>query len=299
MRAASFAVSGKDGQRADVSVIPMPSGGAELDLVNMWRQQMHLPAVGAAAVDKEAEAVFVGSDPGKLFDITSQEPIIDGKLRARILVAMVVRGSTSWFFKMTGEDSFVRDQKPVFVEFLKSISIPAGAVAGAEPPMEFANPHRRLSTNAKEAPSESSEKPIWIVPRGWREVPPAQFLLAKFETGELDGKAEVNVSMLAGTGGGVLANVNRWRRQLGLEAVDEDGLSKLVTAVDADGGKVLMVDFKGTDAKTGQPARMVGAIVPQAEKTWFYKLMGNEATVDKEKESFTKFVQTVKYPNAP
>ncbi len=297
MRAASFAVTGKDGGTADVSVIPLPAGGSELDLVNMWRQQMRLPPIAIEAADKQAEPVTIGSDPGKLFDIASEEPVFDGKSRARIFVGMVTRGPTSWFFKMTGEDSFVREQKPVFVQFLKSISFHSDAPAE---PVQFADTHHFLSTNAKQAPSENSEKPIWVVPPDWREVPPTQFLLAKFEvTGAGDGKADVSVSMLGGAGGGLLANVNRWRRQLGLEPVDDEGLAKLATSVDLAGGKAVFVDMNGTDARTGQPARMIGAVVPQTEQTWFYKLMGNEKTVEKERKTFTKFVRTIKYPNAP
>ncbi|MGH7952416.1 MAG: hypothetical protein ACREFE_10935, partial [Limisphaerales bacterium] len=43
MRVASFTVTGANGQTADVGVIPLPIGGSELDLVNMWRGQMQLP----------------------------------------------------------------------------------------------------------------------------------------------------------------------------------------------------------------------------------------------------------------
>ena len=300
MRVASFTVSGKGGQTADVSVIPLPTGGSELDLVNMWRQQMRLAPATSDAADGLAEPVVIGTDPGKLFDIPSQEAVLNGKDRARILVAMVTRGPMSWFFKMTGEAGFVGDQKPVFVEFLKSIKFPAvDMAAGGAEPMQFSDPHRFLSTNAKEAPSDNSEKPVWVVPSDWHEVAPSQFLLAKFETGEGDGKAEISVSMLAGEGGGVLANVNRWRRQLGLEPVDDAGLVPLESSVDTDGGKAVAVDLKGMDPKTGQAARMVGVIVPQSGRTWFYKLMGNEATVQKEKAVFTRFVQTIKYPDAP
>ncbi|HZL42789.1 MAG TPA: hypothetical protein VFD66_05875 [Verrucomicrobiae bacterium] len=296
MRAASFAISGKSGQQADVSIIPLPSGGPELDLVNMWREQMRLPAVAGDAAGTEAQPVLIGSDSGKLFDIASEEPIMDGKTRARILVAMVSRGATSWFFKMKGEESFVRDQKPVFVEFLKSITFAPGVAAE---PAAFADPHQRLSTNAKESPTDNPGKPAWVVPSGWRETAPAQFQLAKFETGAGDGKADISVSMLGGTGGGLSANVNRWRRQLGLDPLDEDNLGKLVESIDTEAGKAQLVDMKGKDAKTGQAARTVGAVVPLGGQTWFYKLMGDETTVGREKENFLKFVQTVKYPNVP
>jgi len=40
---------------------------------------------------------------------------------------------------------------------------------------------------------------------------------------------------------------------------------------------------------------MIAAMVPHAERTWFYKLTGSEAAVAREKDAFLKFVQTVRY----
>ena len=62
-------------------------------------------------------------------------------------------------------------------------------------------------------------KPTWTVPSGWQEGQLAQFLVAKYVIAGADGTAAVNVSSLAGDGGGLLANVNRWRGQLGLPPV--------------------------------------------------------------------------------
>jgi hypothetical protein len=58
----------------------------------------------------------------------------------------------------------------------------------------------------------------------------------------------------------------------------------------------MFVDMTGTDARTGQKTRLVGAIVLQANRTWFYKLMGNEQVVTEQKDAFMKFVQTAQYP---
>lgn len=295
MRVASFSVPGKDGQAVDVSVIPMPTGEPELDLVNMWRQQMQLPALTAETAGSEPESVKVGGDQGKLFEIASEQPILDGKSRARIIVAMVNHGRTSWFFKMSGPDALVREQKPTFIDFLKSVAIHS---EGA--PTEFASAHQFLSTNAKETRSENSEKPVWVVPPGWKDLPPSQFLLARFEVPGTGGaNAEASVSMLGGTGGGLEANVTRWRGQIGLGPIDGDALNNLVTAIDTDGGKASLVDMTGTDPKSGQPVRLIAAVVPQAGQTWFYKLMGNAQVVQEQKDTFLKFVQTVKYSNAP
>jgi hypothetical protein len=131
MRVASFSVANPAGKPADVGVIPMPAGSQDLQLVNMWRQQMQLPATTDADAAKLAQSVTVGDSSGKLFDIPSDAALIDGKSRARILVAMLTEGQTSWFFKMVGEESFVEAQKPGFLQFLSSVSFTAPAATPA------------------------------------------------------------------------------------------------------------------------------------------------------------------------
>ena len=82
------------------------------------------------------------------------------------------------------------------------------------------------------------------MPAGWQEVPAAQFLLAEYSIAGANGaKAEVNVAQLSGDGGGLLANVNRWRGQIGLDPVDENGLAKVTTTMDVTGGKATLVDM--------------------------------------------------------
>jgi hypothetical protein len=96
----------------------------------------------------------------------------------------------------------------------------------------------------------------------------------------------------------LLANVNRWRGQLGLPPVtQEDEFQKMVSSVDAANGNAQVVDFTGTDSKTGKPARLGGAIVPQNSQTWFYKLMGDEQIVAQQKDAFIKFIQLANYAN--
>jgi hypothetical protein len=154
-----------------------------------------------------------------------------------------------------------------------------------------------MSATATAAPSGSSEgKPQWQVPAGWQETAAGQFLIAKFMVSGPDGaQAGVNVSMSPGDGGGLAGNVNRWRGQLGLGMLAGAELDQSTTSVDTSGGAASFVDFSGKDARTGQSARLVGAVVPQGGRTWFYKLMGNEQVVEKQKDAFTKFVQTAKY----
>ena len=296
-RAASFAVQGPNGQVADVAVTPLPATGHEVELVNMWREQMQLPPIDGSNPDKGAESVTIGPETGKLFDVASDKPVIDGTLRGRMLIAMLTRGGMSWYFKMTGEESFITSQKPVFLQFLKSVSFDAGgamAAAGSDPHafMNAASPAPSSTADSEAAPA------TWIAPADWKSLPPTQFLVAKYVIG--GGSAEVNVSMLGREGGGVLMNVNRWRGQVGLSPLDDSNLSAQTTTLDTPSGKAVLVDMSGTDKKSGRAnTRLLGVILPQGGHTWFYKLMGDEQVVAQQKDAFTKFVQSAKYSDAP
>lgn len=293
-RVASFSIKGENGKQAGVGVFPLPgSAGGDLANVNRWRSEVGLEEVNAEAMKKLAQNIEIAGQPGDLYDIAGRAAGSDEP--ARILGVIQHRNSTAWFFKMTGDDDLVAQQKSTFIDFLKSLKLEPPQMAGlppSHPPIDGAS----MAAQTASAVSSSEGKPKWDVPNGWREVPGGQFLVAKFNiAGEGSARADVNVSMSAGDGGGLLANVNRWRQQLGLTATSEADLASRAKSVEIAGGKATLVDMSGTDARTGQPARVIGAIVPQSGQTWFYKLMGESKLVETQKEAFTKFVQTVRY----
>src|SRR6478736_4524641 len=145
-----------------------------------------------------------------------------------------------------------------------------------------------VTTAAPPAPREGG--PTWTVPAGWKEISGGQFLFAKFLiAGEGDAKAAVNVSTSAGTGGGLLANVNRWRGQLGLGAWSEGELQKNVKEIEVAGGKVTYIELSGTDSSTEKAATTLGAKVERNGSTWYYKLMGEPKLVAAQKDNFLTF----------
>ena len=120
-------------------------------------------------------------------------------------------------------------------------------------------------------------------------------LLARFTASENAAKADITVSSFPGDVGGLLANVNRWRRQISLPPLDDAGLAAAVTALNTAAGPASEVDITGTDPKTGQPAQLVGVILPLNGQSWFYKLLGDATVVGHQKADFLQFVQSVKY----
>jgi len=300
MRLARFAASGKDGQEADIAVIPLRGvDAASADLVNIWRKQIGLPAASSEEISQHAEKIKIGSSEGQLFELVSTEPVIDGKSKARTYVAVLSTNESTWIFKMSGHDGFVAEQKPAFTAFLNSISIQGGSGTGASEPRFVSTNARRIPTGPGAEGSPSLGKPAWQVPSGWQEQPPSQMLLAKFLVGgDAGGKAEVTVSAFPGDTGGLLANVNRWRGQVGLTNIDQADLSNQVTSVDVMGGKAMLIDVTGQNPKNGQKARLIGAIVPREGKTWFFKMIGDEQVAEREKPIFVKFIKTVQFPDA-
>jgi hypothetical protein len=249
-RVASFRARGKDAREdADVSIVPLPGGaGGDLANVNRWRGQVDLAPVTEKELAALAEKVEVGGQPAALYDLAGES--------MRILAVIQRRDGMAWFFKMTGNPDWVARQKPIFVQFLKSVQFGA--------PTTPASPGR----------------PRWQAPADWKEVAAGEFLVAKFE---IAANTFVNVSSSPGDGGGVAANVNRWRRQLGLPESSE--VEKTVRPL----GAGVMVEL------SGGPTALVGVIVPQAGRTWFYKLMGEPSVVQAQKEAFVRFVQGVEY----
>ena len=311
MRVASFGVS-QDGKQADVSVIPIGGiAGGTLANVNRWRGQVGLAPVDEDAVQKITERIIIAGQDADLFDVTGTGP--DGGEAQRIIASVLHRDDTAWFFKMTGEAALVEAQKPAFIAFLKSVSFGPPAAAPAMDMSQLPPSHppiagTSLGTQNSLVPNantlvmgglvkDSDGKSIWTIPADWKQIDPGTMLFAKFSIAASDGKAEVNI-LSAGGGGSLLANVTRWRGQLGLPPVtQEDELSKMVGSIDGVGNGQL-VDFTGTDAKTGRPARLVGAIMLQNGQTWSYKLMGDETVVAQQKDAFIKFIQSAKYPDA-
>ncbi|NDV63104.1 hypothetical protein G0Q06_11625 [Puniceicoccales bacterium CK1056] len=131
------------------------------------------------------------------------------------------------------------------------------------------------------------------IPEDWTQQPPSQMKLLSFKAGtppEL--MAECAVSAFPGDVGGRLANINRWRRQVGLGPTTEEVADSFVQELKISGMDAWQVDFTGP----GDPAgRVVVSVVFHNEQSWFFKLSGNEASVREELESYGTFIDSVQF----
>lgn len=263
---AAFSVKGAGGEAA-VTITPLPNlQGQEAMVVNMYRQQAGLPPLDQSALASVLSPVEVAGGPGQLLEIAGA----GGGKPVRIVTAIAHRDGQSWFYRIVGDDAVVAAQKLAFIEFIKSVRIEAAA------------PATSTTTTAGAGKPEFR----WTVPAGWQQVAAGQMQVAKFAIPERDGaKAEVSVSIFPSDTGGTLANVNRWRKQLGSPEVDEAGLAALVQPLDPATAAAQLVTLR-QDSRA-----LLGAIVPRGDQWWFYKMMGDAAAVTAQRESFISFAK--------
>jgi hypothetical protein len=149
--------------------------------------------------------------------------------RVRMLAAIVPHGERTWFVKVTGPAPALEAQKPAFRKFIESFRFDDKA----NPPL------------------------TWKVPEGWKrdDAQPAKGQFKRFATFRLRGPEgedmELTVFPLgrAGQAGDVLANVNRWRGQLGLKEVTADELKGVIDEQKVGDTTAILVDMQGVGSR--------------------------------------------------
>lgn len=137
----------------------------------------------------------------------------------------------------------------------------------------------------------------WTAPAHWQAKTASSFRKGSYNiTGEGDAVADLAITAFPGDTGGLFANVNRWRGQIGLPPIAESELATGVQHLDVNGFHIEVVDILGS--LNGQPTRMLGAIVPHEGQTWFFKLVGPDAIVVREQAAFREFLATIKAPQS-
>lgn len=134
----------------------------------------------------------------------------------------------------------------------------------------------------------------WTAPSNWKLKPAAAMRKATYAVPGEPGEAELSITAFPSDVGGEVANFNRWRGQVQLPSVSADALAASVTRMSANDLSFAVGDFSNPQAPAAGTQHIVGAIVPFAGATWFFKLSGSEAVVANVKPQFLEFLKTVK-----
>jgi hypothetical protein len=142
-----------------------------------------------------------------------------------------------------------------------------------------------LPASAAEVGAGKDGKLTWTLPEGWKDKGEQNQM--RYATLTVDG-LDTAVSSFPGDVGGLHANLNRWRQQVGLGPVAADEVEKQFTKVELKGTTALVCDLQGQK-------RMLGAIVKDGDKTWFLKMIGDDEKVARQKEKFTQLIKSLKW----
>lgn len=143
-----------------------------------------------------------------------ETPVADGTDKSRMLGVIIPVGpDASRFIKFSGAIDRVTAAEAKFVEFVAGVRLP-----------------------------NATATPTYKVPAGWTENPPRQFVAKSFTVGPA-GTPQVTLS--DAINGTLLANVNRWRVEVGLKEVTAADLPKSVTEITLGDTKAYRIDFCG------------------------------------------------------
>ena len=170
------------------------------------------PCLLLTGCQKEEIQSYLPPKPVEVKDSPEQR---DGP-RERMLAAIIPHDDENWYLKLQGPEQAIASHKAEFDEVLRTF---------------------HFGSN-KEQPAE------WTTPKGWTKSPSNEMRYATLELDDKKTPLQMTITRLAGKGL-MVPNVNRWRKQLGLNWVAAIDLPKVSTEVKIAAGKAIAVDMVG------------------------------------------------------
>ncbi len=162
---------------------------------------------------------------------------------------------------------------------------PAGSPAVAAP---------MVAPASMKAEAAAFDAPKWApLPAGWSVGPENSMRKATWiVSGPNGSKAEIAVTVFPGSVGGLTANVNRWRGQIGLPPAGADEIAAAAKAINV--GGLASQRFVMT---SGDGKKTVDAVMTSKDgATWFFKMNGEAAAVEANAAAFAAFLAASKLP---
>ena len=126
----------------------------------------------------------------------------------------------------------------------------------------------------------------WDAPDLWIKGAPSEMRLASFLIPYSDGNADLSISQLNGDGGGIVQNVNRWRRQLNLYSLDLEQIQSSAINGKSKIGKYSIYEIIN---KEDFSKAFLCAMMPFNNQTIFIKLNCTINGIKDIKDDFIKF----------
>ena len=271
-------IAGEGDDRIEVAITQLAgaAGGIAAN-INRWRGQIGLPPASEFELAGTARHIVARGAEGVIVDLVGVPPDGSDAPRPRMLAAIFPADRQTWFIKTTAHAPVLADHSEAFVTLCESVRF-SGAAAMDEG-----------GARSPAAPPAGPVSPTWeLLPDGWSvDASPAAMSVASFTVRVGSQEASLSITPLGGTQD-LLANVNRWRRQVGLEPLAELAESP-PASLEVAGRPGSLVDIAGGLRRT------LGVISTRGATTWFYKLSGPDRLVAGQRAAFEAFVGSIRF----
>lgn len=281
---------------AMLSISNFSGGGSDLANLTRWAGQLGV-ALNPDQIDTLKRPVNNASVRLTRYYLASEAKAFD--------VAVTRLHGTAWFFKFEGTPEALSNERANFEAFLESIihdhhhehtqvsaPSPKPAATPAPAPQPPANPNASGTMTplpGMEAQVAQIAGAQWKAPATWTEGPAKSMRKGTYYLQGAGGQAELSITAFPGDVGGLAANINRWRGQIGLPSLDEASLLEQSITKDVAGLSSRIVWLQG------DTSAILGAIVPRAQETWFFKATGPATTLEEHRQAFAAFLDTVTF----
>jgi len=137
----------------------------------------------------------------------------------------------------------------------------------------------------------SGPDPVWEVPESWAAGEGSPMRRGSYTANGTGGSVDIAITSFPGDVGGLLANLNRWRGQIGLPPVAESDLETAVERRMINGREAVLMDIAGPGQST------LAAIFEHEGHSWFFKATGPAASVAEQREGFNRFLNSIRFPD--
>ena len=154
-------------------------------------------------------------------------------------------------------------------------------------------PKTNFNISKNEAPKDIRKNVngiSWDLPQTWVPSDGHSMRLASFDVPYSNGVGDLSIVSLSGESGGLVANVNRWRRQIDLESIDEEEI--LASAVNGNSRMGPFRLFRLVNDSNKVKA-ILAAVLPSGGKTFFIKLTASEQGINELRFSFMEFCSSI------
>jgi hypothetical protein len=208
---------------------------------------------------------------------------VKNKLSARIIIPVAAIAFATYFLGCTRDDLKVETYK---------IEKPAQLANATDPHQNLSMPFNEGTSNPHQA--EGPSPFAWEIPQGWTQQSGASSMrLATFAVtgGQSANPYVTSIISLSGEAGGLSANVNRWREQVGLPPQDDQSIQKASRSA-----KSSLGDFRWFEIINDQsPDKgMLVAVLPVGGQTLFVKFTAPKDVLTQNQAKFLSLCKSIK-----